>query len=187
MNVLAAQITNAGFGVPTTSNPSSAASIIAAQPTRFSYWSSPATTHTYLAEPAVPGSRTVVVLSGSGIAPGTGLYIASASRWFLGTVQSVRSAVVQLDREFTHTFAAGSLVVPIEQVTFDLADGALRRNGRVLVPNVTNLTFTYDSAMPEQIRVITISLTMQVRGIDLGGVRRALTFGARVAPPNLAL
>lgn len=187
MNVLTAQIGNAGFGVPAASTPSTAVSIAAAEPTRFSFWSSTTTTHTYLTAPAVRGDRTVAVLSVSGIRPGTSLYVVSSTRWFLGTVLSVRDRVVQLDRDVTYNFAAGSLAFPVEQVSFDLAEGALRRNGRMFIPNVTGLTFSYDAKVPEQIRVITISLTVQARGVDLGGVRRTVTVGARVAPPNLDL
>lgn len=187
MNVVAAQIANAGFGVPTATSPSAAGSIIAAEPTRLSFWTNVATAHTYLTAAAKSGSRSVTVLSVSGIQPGASLYIADSSHWFRGSVGAATGTTVELDQELTYNFAAGTLIIPIEQVTFDVADGALRRNGRMFIPNVTSLSFTYDAEKPEQIRRITIILTLQARGTDLGGVRRTITLGAVVAPPNLAL
>lgn len=187
MKVVTAQISNAGFGVPTVSIPSAAATIITAQPTVFSFWSNVSVAHTYLTAAAATGNRTLAVLSGSGIALGTGIYVADASRWFRGSVKAVRTNAIDLNQDLTYNFAAGTPVIPIEQVTFDFAGEALRRNGRVFIPNVTNLSFTYDAVAPEQIRRITISLTLRARGPDLGGVRRTITLGAVVAPPNLAL
>lgn len=187
--VLTEQVANAGFGVPTATTPSAAASIVAAEPARLSFWTNVGTTHTYLTAAALTGSFTMTVLSSHGLGAGANVYVTDSNRWVLGTVQSASGTTVQLSRALGYNFAAGSLVFPVEQVTydFDAANGALRRNGRALIPNVTDLLFTYDSATPERIRVITISLTVQTRGVDLGGTRRAITLGARVAPPNLAL
>ena len=187
MKMLTAQINNAGFGVPTADVPSSAATIITAEPAKLSFWSSTTTAHTYLTLAAAKDARSVTVLSSAGIRTGASFYIASATRWSLATVQSVSNSIVQLDRGLAYDFPAGSFAFPVEQVTFDLAEGALRRNGHTFIPNVSDLRFTYDSATPASIRVITINLTVAARGIDLGGVTRTVTLAARVAPPNLVL
>jgi prepilin-type N-terminal cleavage/methylation domain-containing protein len=187
MSMLTAQINNAGFGVPTADTPSAAATIITADPTKLSFWSSTTTAHTYLTAAAAKDARTVVVLSSAGIRAGASLYVASSTRWCLATVQSVLNGVVQLNAGLAYDFAVGSLAFPVEQVTFDLADGTLRRNGHSFIPNVSDLRFTYDSVVPSAVRVITVNLTVAARGIDLGGVKRTVTLAARVAPPNLVL
>lgn len=184
---LTKQITNAGFGIPQPTSPSAAASIVAATPTRFTFWTNTGTHHSYLRTAVAAGGRTVSVVSADGIENGNSVYIADDNRWAVGTVQSVSGTSLQLAAGLASGFAAGSLVLPVEQVTFSLADGVLERNGHPLIRNVTDLRFTYDSTTLAAIRVITVGLTVKGRVPDVGGTHRSITLGARIAPPNLAL
>jgi type II secretory pathway component PulJ len=185
--VMVKQIANAGFGVPRPTSPSAAPMIVTANATTLAFWTNAMTAHTYLASAVAAGAQTLTVVSANGIAAGGSVYIADDTQWRLGTVQSVSGTTVRLAAALTASFAAGSFVLPVEQVTFALASGALQRNGRTIIPNVTALSFTYDSTTLTSIRVITVSMTVQSRARDLGGTRQSITLGTRIAPPNLAL
>jgi prepilin-type N-terminal cleavage/methylation domain-containing protein len=186
-DVLTEQIANAGFGVPQPTSPSAAPTIIAAEPTRLSFWTNTRTYHTYLRTGVTADARQLSVLAATGIAAGGSVYICDDTHWVLRGVQSVSGTTVDLTATLSSSFAAGSLILPIEQVTFAFADGALQRNGHPMLSNVTNLQFTYDSTTAADIRRITIAMTVQSRLADVGGTRRSITLAALVAPPNLTL
>lgn len=187
-DVMREQVAMAGFGVPVGNSPSVAATIVTAQPSKLSFWSSTRGNHTYLTAAAAKGVRTYTVLSSANLTVGGSVYLADASRWYLGTVESLNGNTVRVATDLTYAFAAGALVVPVELVTFELNKGSLVRNGRVLIPNVSTLAFTYDAVAPGDIRIVTISMSVTTRKVDPStGQRRTLTLGSRVAPPNLPL
>lgn len=185
--VLTQQIANAGFAVPKVTNPSAVTSIVTAEPSTLSFWTNAATDHTYLTAPVVAGATALQVLSPRGIRPGRNVYLADESQWALAAVSAVKGTVVQLTGKLTTNLDAGAMVLPAEQVTFTVAKGTLVRNGHPFIPNVTDLTFTYDAKAPDQIRVITVTLTVRSRRRDIGGAQRSVTLAARITPPNLAL
>ena len=186
-DVLTQQLANVGFGVPGASSPSAAPAIVAAEPTKLTFWTNTRTDHTYLTSAVAKANSTINVLSTSGMAAGTSVYVTDDTQWFLATVRSVSGTAVQLAQPTTVGFAAGSLVLPVEQVTFSFADGTAQRNGHPFIHDVTALSFTYDATTLENIRVITISMTMRSRVAHARGTRQSFTLGARIAPPNLAL
>jgi hypothetical protein len=95
---------------------------------------------------------------------------------------------VQLTAPLTYSFGAGSFVAPVESVTYELTKGSLLRNGHALIPNVTDLRFTYDSDQPAAIRLITVSMTVAARVADPAAKKtRTVTMGTRITPPNLVL
>ncbi|MBX3023743.1 prepilin-type N-terminal cleavage/methylation domain-containing protein [bacterium] len=184
---MTAEIANAGFGVPKPAVPSSAPSIVVAEPSRVQFWTVVSTAHTFLTAAAAMNASTVTVLSTAGLKVDATVYLSDQSRWYRGTVQAISGNTVKLTPALTYNFAAGSLVTPAVLVTYELVNGALTRNGRVFIPNVTGLQFTYDAKTPGDVRLIDVSMTVQTRAADLGRARRTVTFGARIAPPNLVL
>lgn len=184
---MTAEIANAGFGVPNPTVPSLAPSIVVAQPSKLQFWTVVSTAHTFLTAAATMNTSTVTVLSTAGLKADASVYISDQNRWYLGTVKAISGSMVQLAAPLTYNFAAGSLVTPAVLVTYELVNGSLTRNGHAFIPNVTGLQFTYDSDTPGTTRLIDVSMTVQTRGADLGGVRRTVTLGARLAPPNLVL
>ncbi|MGH7786727.1 MAG: PulJ/GspJ family protein [Candidatus Binatia bacterium] len=187
-DVMRDQVAMAGFGVPVGGAPSTAATIVTAEPSRLSFWASTRGAHTYLAAAAAKGGRTYNVLNSGTLKVGGSVYLADASRWYLGTVESLKGTSVQVGSDLPYDFAPGALVVPVELITFELAKGNLVRNGRVFIPNVSSLVFTYDATAPADVRVVTVSMSVATRSADPStGKRRTLTLGGRVAPPNLPL
>ncbi len=188
LSVLADQVEMAGLGVPTATQPSAAPSLITADPGRLSFWTNVGTSHTYLTASALKNASSVTVLSPAGLATGSSVYITDTVDWHFGTVTSVNGQTVQITPALTYNFAAGSLLTPVEQVTFELVDNELRRNGRMFIPNVSQLTFTYDSTDLSAIRVISIALGVQTRAVDVdSGKKLTMSLSTDVAPPNLAL
>jgi hypothetical protein len=186
--VLTEQLALAGFGVPTATTPSRAPMLVTAEATRLSFWASPDAAHTYLGSAAALGARSINVLSAAGLSAGTRLYVADATRWYSGTVSAVRGTTIDVTPALTYNFAAGSPVAPVQLVTFEYADGALRRNGRALIPNVTALTFSYDRSTPAAVRLVDVALTVRTRAPEPGGGGfRTVTLNARVTPVNLGL
>jgi len=167
-DVMAADLNNAGFGVPMPSTT--------------------ATAHTYLSAAAALDANAVSVLSTTGIRAGGRVYISDLNRWHLGTVKSVSGTTVRLTGKLAYNFPAGTLVTPVELITYRVTRGALTRNGRAIIPNVTNLRFTYDSATLASIRTITAELSVQARASAIpGAARRTITLASRITPVNLAL
>ncbi len=188
LQVLTDHIEMAGFGVPTATRPSVPDSLLIAEATRLRFWSDVATTHTYLTADALRNDRSVTVLTSAGLAAGDAVYLTDTTNWYFGTVTAVNGTTVQVSPPLTYNFTAGSLLNPVEQVTFELADGELRRNGRPFIPNVAALEFTYDSQTLREVRVITIELTVETRATDVNrGRPLEVTVRTQVAPPNLAL
>jgi prepilin-type N-terminal cleavage/methylation domain-containing protein len=181
------EIANAGFGVPNAAVPSVAPSIVVADPSKLQFWTVVSTAHTFLTAAAATNASTVSVLSAAGLKSGASVYISDQSRWYLGTVRSINGNTLQLAPALTYTFGAGSLVTPAVLVTYELANGALTRNGHSFIPNVTALQFTYDGKTPGTVTLIDVSMTVRARATDVGGTRSMVTLGARIAPPNLVL
>ena len=187
-DVMAADLNNAGFGVPMPSTPAQAPALVIAQPRRLRFWSNTATAHTYLSAAAALDANAVSVLSTTGIRAGGRVYISDLNRWHLGTVKSVGGTTVRLTGKLAYNFPAGTLVTPVELITYRVTRGALTRNGRAIIPNVTNLRFTYDSATLASIRTITAELSVQARASAIpGAARRTITLASRITPVNLAL
>lgn len=185
---LGRQVARAGVGVPSATQPARAPILETIAPDRLSFWTSPNAAPTYLAASAASGTRSLRVLEPAGLAAGQTIYVADATRWYRGTIDAVKGATLSVTPALPNAFAAGATVTPVEQVTFDLADGALRRNGRPIIPNVTRLAFSYDAASPGAVRVVTIALGVRARAVEPGmRERRTLTLATRIAPPNLAL
>lgn len=184
---MTAEIANAGFGVPRPAVPSLAPSIVVAEPARLQFWTVVSTAHTFLTAAGTMNASTVTVLSTAGLKAEATIYISDQNRWYRGTVQSISGSTLKLSPPLTYNFAAGSLVTPAVLVTYELVKGTLTRNGHVFIPNVTGLQFVYDADTPGTVRLIDVSMTVRARGADLGGTRRTVTFGARIAPPNLVL
>lgn len=186
-DTMTAEIANAGFGVPNPAVPSVAPSIVVAGPSKLQFWTVTSTAHTFLTAVAAKNTSAAAVLSTAGLTPGASLYLSDESRWYFGTIRSISGNTVQLSPPLPYDFAAGSLLTPAVLVTYELANGALTRNGHALIPNVSALRFTYDAATPGAVTQIDISMTVQARATDLGGARPTMTLQARLAPPNLVL
>lgn len=186
-DVLTDQVALAGFGVPTATLPSDAPMLVTTEPTKLSFWVSPSATHSYLSAQAALKATTLKVLSTSGLTAGSTVYVADATRWYSGKITAVRDGAIDVSPALTYNFAAGASVTPVELVTFDLVDGALRRNGKTLIPNVTSLAFSYDAKTASAVRVITIALTVQTRAVEAGSGRRTVNLATRIAPAHLAL
>ena len=188
LQVMADQIWMAGYGVPTATSPSKAPELIAATPTQLSFWTEADAAHTYLTATALKNATAVTVLSAAGLKASTSVYITDATNWYFGTVQQIAGTTVTLAPALTYDFGAGTLLTPVEQVTFTVVGNQLLRNGRRFIDNVTGLTFTYDSGTLSAIRVITVQLTVQTRAAAPGtGTRVATAMTMRVAPPNLSM
>jgi prepilin-type N-terminal cleavage/methylation domain-containing protein len=186
-NVLTDQIELAGFGVPTATLPNEAPMLVTTEPTKLSFWVSPGASHSFLTAAAAVGATTLKVLSTAKWTVGSTVYLADATRWYTGKITAVRTDAIDVSPGLTYNFAAGSSLTPVQLVTFDLVDGALRRNGKTLIPNVTSLAFTYDAKTPSAVRVVTIALTVQTRAIEAKTGRRTVSLATRIAPPHLAL
>jgi prepilin-type N-terminal cleavage/methylation domain-containing protein len=187
LQVMADQIEMAGFGVPTATTPSAAARLVTATPAELSFWTKVTAAHSYLTTAAAAGTTSLDVVSATGISNGAAIYVSDADRWYFGAVQSVNGATVRVTPALTYAFGAGSLVTPVERVTFTRVGDELRRNSRRFIDNVTGLSFAYDSATLSAIRQITVTLTVETRGIDPRTHRViAETLVARVVPRNLA-
>src|SRR5262249_42925230 len=144
--------------------------------------------HTYLSAIALRNATTLSVLSAQGLTAGTAVYISDSSDWYSGTVQRTDGTTIVLSPALTYNFGAGSLVIPVEQVTFELIGTSLMRNGHTFIPNVSSLQFTYDSATLNAIRSIGIRLGVNTRSVDPNTSRPiSVTVSTQVAPPNLAL
>lgn len=188
LKVLADQVAMAGFGVPIPTTPSDATSIVTAESSRLSFWTNIRSEHTFLSATAIRGATSVTVLSGTGLTAGTSVYISDASDWYLGTVQKAGETTIVLSPALTYNFAAGSLVTPVEQVTFELKGTTLMRNGRAFIPNVSTLQFTYDAEKLAAIRSIGIRLGLNTRAVAADTKRiLSVTVATQVAPANLAL
>ena len=190
LSVLADQVELAGFGVPTANLPSTAPSLIRAEASRLSFWTNVTTTHTYLTAKARKNASLIKVVSAAGLATGSRVYITDTVDWYRGTVSSVDglSNTVHVTPALSYDFGEGSFVTPIEQVTFELVGNALQRNGRLFIPNVSQLRFTYDATDLRAIRVISIALDVQTRAADVNrGKKITVSVATEVAPPNLAL
>jgi prepilin-type N-terminal cleavage/methylation domain-containing protein len=186
--VLTDQIRLAGFGVPTASLPNRAPMLVTTEPTKLSFWASPNAVHTYLTSAAAIGAKTLKPLSTSGLVAGGTIYVSDATRWYTGTVTAVRNDGVDVSPALTYNFSPGAAITPVQLVTFDFVNGALRRNGKAIIPNVSDLTFTYDAKSAAAVRVVTVSLTLQTRVVEAGTkAKRTVSLATRVAPPQLAL
>jgi prepilin-type N-terminal cleavage/methylation domain-containing protein len=186
-NVLTDQIELAGFGVPSATLPSKAPMLVTIEPTKLSFWVSPGASHSFLTAAAAVGATTLKMLSTTKLTAGTTVYVADATRWYTGKITAVRNDAIDVSPALTYNFPAGSSVTPAQLVTFDYVDGALRRNGKVLIPNVTSLAFTYDAKTASAVRVVTIALTVQTRAVEARTGRRTVSLATRIAPPHLAL
>jgi len=188
MRILTDQIEMAGFGVPIAATPSSATRIVTAAPTELSFWTKVTAAHTYLAAAAAVGATSIVVASATGLAKGQKIYVSDVNRWYLGTIQSISGSTVALNPTLTYAVGAGSLVTPVEQVTFKLVGTELQRNGKRFIKNVTGLTFAYDAVTPTAIRQITVTLSVQTRGVSATTRKRIHeSLSVKAVPPNLAL
>jgi hypothetical protein len=188
LRVIADQIWMAGFGVPTATSPSKAAGVVTATQTQLSFWTKANAAHTYLTASALKTATSVEVLSAEKLTAGMSIYITDRTNWYFGTIQKGTGTTVSISPALTYNFLAGSLVTPVEQVTFSLVGSDFQRNGHRFIGNVTGLDFTYDSATLSAIRVITVQLTVQTRAAKPGtGTRLATTMTTRIAPPNLGL
>ncbi len=188
LGVMAEQVKMAGFGVPSATAPGAAAKLISATTTRLSFWTKVSAGHTYLTAAATQNASSISVLSVACLPPGTSFYITDTKQWYFGTTQQTVGSSVSITPPLTYTFAAGSPVTPVEQVTFELVGEELRRNGHRLINNVTGLTFTYDATALSAIRQVTIALAARTRASDPADVEPGiLVVTTRVAPPNLGL
>ena len=188
LRLIADQVAMAGYGVPTATTPSAAASIITATATQLSFWTKVNATHTYLTAAALKNATSVTVLSATGLSTGNSIYITDTSRWYSGTIQSISGTTVTISPALTYNFVAGSELTPVEQVTFQLVGTDLQRNGKRFIGNVKALTFAYDSATLSAIRKVTITLSGQTRVANPAtGQRLTVSVTTQIAPPNLAL
>lgn len=186
MRIMSEQIGMAGFGVPLATTPSAAARLVTAAPAKLTFWTKVPVTHTYLSAAAAAGTSTIGVVSAAGLKAGMSVYISDSTRWYFGSIRTVSGNTVLLSSTLAYSFAAGSPVTPVEQVTFELVGRDLMRNGKRFITNVTGLSFTYDSTTLSAIRQINISLSVETRANDLATRKRLpFTLTTRVAPPNL--
>jgi type II secretory pathway pseudopilin PulG len=167
LRVLSDQIAMAGFGIPIADKPSSVSALVTAAPTKLSFWTNVRAEHTFLTASALRDATTVTVLSTAALPPGTSVYISDSTNWYLGTVQKSGGTSVVLSPGLTYNLSAGSLVTPVEQVTFALQGDTLLRNGRAFIRNVRALAFTYDAEKLAAIRTITVRLTVETRSTDV--------------------
>lgn len=188
LGVLREQIGAAGQGVPRATKPARAEALVTAEPQRLSFWSSLPPRHTYLTAPAARNSSQLAVQSAAGLSPRTRFYLMDSDHWHFAAVVEAGNGRIRIDPPLAYSFAAGSLLMPVEQVTFELAGDKLLRNGRPILSHVRELTFSYDTADRRAVRVIGVRLTVETRAADVQrGEPAAITVSAEVAPPNLAL
>lgn len=186
--VLTAQIDAAGLGVPHATQPSTAAALITTEPQRLTFWADVPARHTYLATSAAKASTQLAVQSSAGLVAGSTIYIATSDNWQFATVVTVANNTLTIDTPLAYGFAAGSPIMPVERVTFELVKGALVRNGHAVIEHVRDLTFTYDAVKLDAIRVIGIRLTVETRSIDpRTGAPLPITVQTAVTPVNLSL
>lgn len=186
--VLAQQIAMAGFGVPVAETPRRLAMLETAEATRLQFWTNVGGTHTYLTAAAKLGARDLTVMSATGFRTGQTVVVTDGTRWSRGAFAAGKGAALTLAEPLTYNFAAGALVVPIEVVTLEFAKGGLWRNGRQLIGDLPELRFEYDAKQPGEVRVVSVTMTVQTRAAEPGtSARRTITLGTRVAPANLAL
>jgi len=188
LDILAEQIAMAGFGVPIAIAPSVAPVLLTIEPQRLSFWANASGARTYLGALAAKGDRSVSVLSTQEMTEGTSVYITDMTDWYFGEIAKADGTTLQITPKLSYNFTAGALVTPVQQITFELADGQLLRNGHVFVPDVQDLRFTYDADVSDQVTMIGIRLTLRTRAVDAGsGERLSVTVSTQVAPPNLTL
>lgn len=186
--VLADQIDAAGLGVPHATKPSTATALVTAELRRLSFWANFPPHYTYLTTTAAKASTQLTVQSTAGLLAKSTVYIASSDSWHFATVVKVGTNTLTIDTPLAYSFAAGSPVMPVEQITFELVNGALVRNGHALIPHVRDLTFTYDAATLAAIRVIGVHLTVETRSIDpRTKAPLPVTVQTQVTPSNLSL
>jgi prepilin-type N-terminal cleavage/methylation domain-containing protein len=182
------QLEMAGFGVPVATSPSIAPKLVTATPTEVSFWTKVNATHTFLTAAVAPGSTGLDVLSADGISRGMSIYVSDPRKWSFGTVQSVSGTRISVSPALSAEFNAGSLVTPVEQVTFTWRNHQLLRNGRRYIANVPQLTFGYDARSLDAIRQVDVVLTVQARTSDpKTGRPYQQTMTGHAVPPNLAL
>jgi len=187
-DAVAQQIGMAGYGVPIADTPRRPAMLLEATPTRLRFWTNPQATRAFLATAAKLGDRALTVTSSAGFRTGHTVFVTDGSRWASAAFASAKGDQISLGQALTYNFAAGALVVPIEEVTLEFAKGALWRNGVQAITNVDDLRFTYDAATPAAVRVVSITMTMRTRVPEPGTRDRvAVLATTRIAPPSLAL
>jgi type II secretory pathway pseudopilin PulG len=193
--IIAEQIWVAGFGVPpnTATNPSPPADIITANAQLFSFRTKLSTGHTYLTANAAVNATMLTVLSTAKLPNGATIYLTDTKQWYSGTVSGVSGNTVNISPALTKAFAMGSLVTPMDTVTFQLSGnqlqtcvGSCTTNSRMLINNVTNLNFGYDSTTITAIRKIDIDMSVRTEGV-LATTHQPLTFNLKtsVTPPGL--
>lgn len=188
MRTMTDQIEMAGFGVPVATTPATATRIVTATPTEFSFWTKVNATHTYLTVAVAAGATSMPVAATTGLVVGQKVYVSDLNRWYVGTVQSIGETTATLTPGLTFAFSAGSLLTPVEQVTFKLVGTQLQRNGKPFIDNVKALTFAYDAATLSAIRQIAVTLSVQTRAIDAATQTRLVeSLAVKSVPPNLAL
>lgn len=186
--VMTDQVAMAGFGVPSATVPAATTKLVTATTTQLSFWTRVDAGHTYLSVAAPANASAVTVVSAAGLAAGTSVYITDTNRWYFGSVQQVSGTTVRLTPRLTYDFSAGSPLIPVERVTFEVLGNELRRNGHRFIDHVTDLTFAYDSATLSAIRRITMQLTVQTPAVDPATrQRQSVALTTQVTPPNLGL
>jgi hypothetical protein len=188
LGVLSEQIAAAGLGVPRATSPAKAEALITAEAHRLSFWSNFPPRHTYLTAGMAKGSSQLSVQSAAGLTPGAVLYVMDSDNWHFATVVNQSDGAVGIDPPLGLGFAAGSLLMPVEQITFEVSGGKLLRNGRPLIEHVRELSFTYDAEERAAVRMIGVRLTVETRSVDAQrGETVPITVSAEITPPNLAL
>jgi prepilin-type N-terminal cleavage/methylation domain-containing protein len=187
-DAVAQQIGMAGYGVPIADTPRRPAMLLETGPTRLRFWTNPQATRAFLTSAAKLGDRNLTVTASAGFRPGHTVFVTDGSRWASAALAGAKGDQISLGQALPYNFAAGALVVPIEEVTLEFAKGALWRNGVRAISNVDDLRFTYDAATPAAVRVVSITMSMRTR-VPEPGTRDRVTVLAttRIAPPSLAL
>lgn len=187
-DALAQQIGMAGFGVPIATTPRRPPMLTVTEPTRLGFWTNLRATRAHLTASARLGARELTVSSTAGFRDGLTVFVTDGTRWASAAFAGARGETISLGAALPYNFAAGALVVPIEEVTLRFADGALWRNDVRVIGGIEDLRFTYDAPTAGAVRVVSVSMTMRTR-IAEPGTRApvSLTATTRIAPPSLAL
>lgn len=187
-DALVRQVDMVGFGVPIAETPRRSPMLVTIEPTRLVFWTNLQATRAFLTADARLGARELALTTTARFAAGQTIIITDGTRWSSAEFASSKGDRLVLDDALTYNFAAGALVVPIEEVTLEFAKEAVWRNGIRLFTNVQDLRFGYDAEQASNVRVVSITMTMQTRAAEPGTVdRRSVTISTRIAPPNLDL
>lgn len=191
--LIAEEIWIAGFGVPpnTATAPSAPpADIVTATANKFEFRTKLSTGHTYLTADAPVGATSLSVMSATNLPNGVTIYLTDTKEWYSGRVGTVSGNSVSISPALTMGFPMGSLVTPMDQVSFQAVNGQLQRNtpttSHPIINNVTALNFAYDSSTLTAIRKIDVDLSVQTEK-PLATTHQRATFSlkASVTPPDL--